>query len=915
MAFPIPSHLPRKVDVSSQILSKLDSVTFQTLNSSVASSWRTELDESISLTKKRIHDRIHADLPAFEGQLASAKSAQERLHTLASDMDVLDRAVSNQETGLTPVLLEALRRHQALAQASLNADVLHASLLHLSNCKAQLDSVQTLVDNGNLPAAVPACAQLTQLLGSAPSPLNRAAVTVDMKAKLRALANRVEELLSSAYSQSVVVSPTEIIIRPSVLVPNAQNPIPLSSVLSSLSASALFAHLTSLRRDLTTHYIDYSLQHTASLTAVTESDQSGLTVHRLQRLPPIPTSPDSASLDNLSRVLDFINDKFFPSLPQSQKDSFPRSLAKPLTTSIMSGLLILSLPSKVQALPAFLELCHRAVDFETKYVVGLLGGDAFEREIKSWVDNVCAHYERGRRLRILDDARTTILASATRKKETFFAELVVAPEPVRPSLAVETAPSSEPDAWGLEDDQRFKPGSANSAVDASDGWGFDDEVAESEESPATKPDVVLEPEPDPSDAWGWNDDEPVEEDVESANQETADPAPDNSAEEEDVWDDDPWADDSAVNDVTLPDRPLAAPTVSPPSVPAPSAPSSASQKRQQNGHQHTNGHITNGVPQSSNGPQDTSIVGREPYPVSIFTKDVVQAVENALHEGKAFASSGIFPPTSTPLPGTLIMQSGALVLDLYRALYPVVAASQLARPADHMQLSNDLYYLAEEIKRVTTHQCGELIIKDKLEECKEDLRVLAESWFHVGVEKQVSALGDVLAGADGFTDTSDQERYDECEMAITQALRDVRNVAHAWKPILPKSKYYVAVGTVVDGVLSRILDDILAIPDIPEVESHKLSELCRILSALEGLFVGDMNENSFVVSYVPSWLKFSYLSELLEASMADLTYLFEEGALVDFEIDELVKLVRALFADTPLRTKTLDKIMVGHPTR
>lgn len=53
MTFPIPSHLPRQVDVSSQILSKLDSVTFQSLDSTVASSWRTELDESIRLTKVR----------------------------------------------------------------------------------------------------------------------------------------------------------------------------------------------------------------------------------------------------------------------------------------------------------------------------------------------------------------------------------------------------------------------------------------------------------------------------------------------------------------------------------------------------------------------------------------------------------------------------------------------------------------------------------------------------------------------------------------------------------------------------------------------------------------------------------------------------------------------------------------------
>jgi len=47
--------------------------------------------------------------------------------------------------------------------------------------------------------------------------------------------------------------------------------------------------------------------------------------------------------------------------------------------------------------------------------------------------------------------------------------------------------------------------------------------------------------------------------------------------------------------------------------------------------------------------------------------------------------------------------------------------------------------------------------------------------------------------------------------------------------------------------------------------------------------------------------------------MADITYLFEESALVDFEVDELVRLVQALFADTALRTSTINKLMSGHP--
>lgn len=66
-----------------------------------------------------------------------------------------------------------------------------------------------------------------------------------------------------------------------------------------------------------------------------------------------------------------------------------------------------------------------------------------------------------------------------------------------------------------------------------------------------------------------------------------------------------------------------------------------------------------------------------------------------------------------------------------------------------------------------------------------------------------------------------------------------------------------------EAALFRILQDILTLSDIPEVDSHRLSELCRILNSLEGLFSEDPEQPSFVVAYVPSWLKFNYLSELL----------------------------------------------------
>ena len=49
-----------------------------------------------------------------------------------------------------------------------------------------------------------------------------------------------------------------------------------------------------------------------------------------------------------------------------------------------------------------------------------------------------------------------------------------------------------------------------------------------------------------------------------------------------------------------------------------------------------------------------------------------------------------------------------------------------------------------------------------------------------------------------------------------------------------------------------------------------------------------------------------------EASFADISYLFDEGALIDFEVDELVGLVRALFADIHMWRDMIVKLKKVH---
>lgn len=105
---------------------------------------------------------------------------------------------------------------------------------------------------------------------------------------------------------------------------------------------------------------------------------------------------------------------------------------------------------------------------------------------------------------------------------------------------------------------------------------------------------------------------------------------------------------------------------------------------------------------------------KEKYLVSVRAKKMFSLVEDVLAEGRELALSHIFDQMSSDLSGpssepssssassaSLILQSAPLTLDLYRALYPIAFASDLARkPALVMRFSNDCLYLGEEVKKL-----------------------------------------------------------------------------------------------------------------------------------------------------------------------------------------------------------------------
>ena len=98
----------------------------------------------------------------------------------------------------------------------------------------------------------------------------------------------------------------------------------------------------------------------------------------------------------------------------------------------------------------------RATDFEDEYIVGILRNASHDREIKAWADGVNGHYERKRRMEILENARVVIVGAED--GGTFMVEVKQVTRVVEPEViavqGVATKQDDDPaDAWGWNDEE------------------------------------------------------------------------------------------------------------------------------------------------------------------------------------------------------------------------------------------------------------------------------------------------------------------------------------------------------------------------------------------------------------------------------------------------------------------------------
>jgi len=273
----------------------------------------------------------------------------------------------------------------------------------------------------------------------------------------------------------------------------------------------------------------------------------------------------------------------------------------------------------------------------------------------------------------------------------------------------------------------------------------------------------------------------------------------------------------------------------------------------------------------------------------------------------ASAADGLFS-----LPG--------LLLSMYRASAPNFYSYNIS---GNMFLYNDSLYMAEQLRRFVDHQAkrsnGESSSPSlNLNPDISALELFGKRAYGREMESQRTILGDLLDGAQGFANCTEQPFAQQCDLAISSAVDRLREVHAQWQPVLSHSALLQSIGSLLGTVINKMIIDIEDMSDISEPESQRLTSFCNRVAALEDLFVPEQAADSEAhgeppvlrtAVYTPHWLKFQYLTNILESSLVDIKYLWTEGELsLEFSVEELTDLIEALFADSEHRRKAIGEI-------
>ncbi|KAL6805649.1 hypothetical protein J3E68DRAFT_433595 [Trichoderma sp. SZMC 28012] len=425
--------------------------------------------------------------------------------------------------------------------------------------------------------------------------------------------------------------------------------------------------------------------------------------------------------------------------------------------------------------------------------------------------------------------------------------------------------------------------------DAANAWGWDDNDEannkDTTDKPKEKPEqmetVEATNEDDGADAWGWGDNDDANDttnQTEEVKDATGAPDEDDGA---DAWG---WGDDGD------------APGPDPHAVPAPAHKTKPSKAKE----------------------ETRELVFKETYSISSMPEPVLELIFSILEDGAALTKEGDeYSLLTATAPGLFSLPT--FVLALFRAISPQYYSSDAG---GNMFLYNDAMYLSEKLSdfSLAWKQREDLTPRARsMLRIDNDVRTLksfANRSYSNEMSLQKTILQDLLGGSQSLV------QQDDKESSIEAGTARIRSVAATWDPILRRSVWSQAVGSLADSLASRLISDVLEMSSIGQDEAYSIAQLIALATELDDLFMPSKlsgtapspDEMPTTAQYAPSWLRLKYLGEVLQSNLNEVKFLWCDSELsLYFTVDEVIDLIHASFEDNARTRDTIREIKAKEP--
>ncbi|QYS94674.1 hypothetical protein H0G86_002003 [Trichoderma simmonsii] len=433
----------------------------------------------------------------------------------------------------------------------------------------------------------------------------------------------------------------------------------------------------------------------------------------------------------------------------------------------------------------------------------------------------------------------------------------------------------------MDIDQKESHGKDNDD-DAANAWGWDDNDEANNKDATDEPKEKPGPkEDDGADAWGWGDNDDANDttnQTEEAKDATGAPDEDDGA---DAWG---WGDDGD------------APEPAAHAVPAPAPKTKPSKAKE----------------------ETRELVFKETYSISSMPEPVLELIFSILEDGAALTKDGDeYSLLTATAPGLFSLPT--FVLALFRAISPQYYSSDAG---GNMFLYNDAMYLSEKLSdfSLAWKQREDLTPRARsMLRIDNDVRTLksfANRSYSNEMSLQKTILQDLLGGSQSLV------QQDDKESSIEAGTARIRSVAATWDPILRRSVWSQAVGSLADSLASRLISDVLEMSSIGQDEAYSIAQLIALATELDDLFMPSKlsgtapapDEMPTTAQYAPSWLRLKYLGEVLQSNLNEVKFLWCDSELsLYFTVDEVIDLIHASFEDNARTRDTIREIKAKEP--